>query len=85
MRRTTGQIVRLIGLALEVAGILAQALRTRTDQTGAPLSGHFPVLYVWIVVGVGFVLWMIGTTLIYWPRNRTRRQSSARKLGDLNL
>ena len=85
MSRSNGQIVRMIGLAIEVAGILAQALWTRTDQTGAPLPGNFSSLQVWIVVGVGFVLWLAGTILIYWPQNTGKRQSSARDVGDLNL
>lgn len=85
MRRTTGQVVRLIGLAIEVAGILAQSLWTRTDQTGAPLPGHFSPRQVWIVVGVGFVIWMTGTMLTYWPRNTTRSRSNTRNVGDLKL
>jgi hypothetical protein len=85
MKRRIGQVARLIGLAIEVAGILAQALWSRTDQTGAPLAGHFSSRQVWIVVGVGFVIWMIGTMLTYWPQNVTRRRLSTRDFGDLNL
>ena len=85
MRRSTGQIVRLIGLAIEVAGILAQALRTRNDQTGAPLPGHFSSRQVWIVVGVGFVIWMIGTILTYWPQPASKRRSSTEEVRELKL
>ncbi len=85
MRRSTGQIVRLIGLAIEVAGILAQTLWTRTDQTGAPLPGQFSSRQVWIIVGVGFVIWMIGTILTYWPQTGPGRRSSAGKLEELNF
>jgi len=85
MRRSTGQIVRLIGLAIEVAGILAQALWTRTDQTGDPLPGHFSSRQVWIVVGVGFVIWMIGTILTYWPQPASRRRSSTEEVRELKL
>jgi hypothetical protein len=74
----------LLGLAIEVAGIAAQLFRTRTDQTGAVLPGHFPASYIWLVVGLGFVLWLIGTTMMYWPRNNTSTQSNA-KISDLNL
>jgi hypothetical protein len=74
MRRSTGQIVRLIGLAIEVAGLFAQVLRTRTDQTGAPLPGQFSSRQVWIVVGVGFVIWMIGTILTYWQQSGQSRR-----------
>ena len=60
----TGQIVRTLGLLIEMLGILALVFRTRTDQAGAPLPGSFPVRLVWIVVGVGFVLWLVGTVMI---------------------
>ena len=85
MRRSTGQIVRLIGLAIEVAGILAQVLWTRTDQAGAPLPGQFSSRQVWIVVGFGFVIWMIGTILTYWPQPGQRRRSSTEDVGELKL
>ncbi len=85
MRRSTGQIVRLIGLAIEVAGILAQVLWTRTDQTGAPLPGQFSSRQVWILVGFGFVIWMIGTILTYWPQPGQRRRSSTEDVGELKL
>lgn len=85
MRRSTCQIVRLIGLAIEVAGILAQLLWTRTDQAGAPLPGHFSSRQVWIVVGVGFVIWMIGTILTYWPQPAPRWRSSTEDVGELKL
>lgn len=85
MSRRIGQIVRLIGLAIEVSGLLATVFRTSADQTGAPLPGHYSSRQVWIVVGVGFVIWMIGTILTYWPQNAPRRRSSNRDVGDLKL
>ena len=83
MRRSTGQILRLSGLAIEVAGLLAQVLWTRTDPTGAPLPGQFSSRQVWITVGVGFVIWMIGTILTYWPKPGQRRRSSNDDVGEL--
>jgi len=86
MRRPIGQIVRMLGLAIEMAGILALALWTRTDQAGAPLPGSFSSSQVWIVVGVGFVIWMIGTMLTYWPQPARKAGKSSRKDDrDLNL
>jgi hypothetical protein len=85
MKRTTGQIVRLIGLAIEVAGLLAQVVWTRTDQAGAPLPGQFSTRQVWIVVGCGFVIWIIGTILTYWPQPGPGRRSSTGKLEELKL
>ena len=85
MRRSSGQILRLIGLAIEVAGILAQVLWTRTDQTGAPLPGQFSSRQVWIVVGVGFVIWMIGTILTYWSQPGPGRRPRTEDVGELTL
>jgi len=85
MRRSSGQIVRLIGLAIEVVGILAQMLWTQTDQTGAPLPGHFSSRQVWIVVGVGFVIWMIGSIVTCWPQSAPGRRSSTSDVGELKL
>ena len=60
--------------------------RTRTDQAGVPLPGSFPVRLVWAVMGVGFVLWMIGTVMIYWTRRtRTERKASIDDDGELKL
>jgi hypothetical protein len=86
MRRPIGQIVRMLGLAVEMAGILALALWTRTDQAGVPLPGSFSSRQVWIVVGVGFVIWMIGAILTYWPQPARKAGKSSRKDDrDLNL
>ncbi len=85
MKRPTGQILRLIGLVTEVAGLLAQVTWTKTDQTGAPLPGQFSSRQVWITVGVGFVIWMIGTILTYWPHPGHDGRSSTEEIGELNL
>jgi len=85
MKRATGQIVRLIGLAIEVVGLLAQVVWTRTDQTGAPLPGQFSTRQVWIVVGCGFVIWIIGTILTYWPQPGLERRSSTGNVEELKL
>ena len=84
MNRSTGRVLRLIGLAIEVSGLLVQARWTKTDQTGVPLPGHFSSRQVWIAVGIGFVLWLIGTLLIYWQPGKRERSGSG-DLGELKL
>jgi hypothetical protein len=66
-RRLTGQILRMVGLLIEMLGILALAFWTRTDAAGAPLPGSFSARQVWIGVGAGFVIWLAGSLLLYWP------------------
>ena len=86
MRRVAGQIVRLIGLALEALGLLAQGFKTQTDDAGLPLPGNFSSHQVWTVVGVGFVMWLTGTLLIYWPPfPRSRRSGPEPHRGGLRL
>ena len=76
MNRMTGQLMRMAGLFIEMLGILALALRTRTGPDGVPLPGHFPERPVWVVVALGFILWLAGTLIIYWPRRSDRNAIS---------
>ena len=86
MNRFTGQIVRTLGLLIEMLGILALVFRTRTDQAGVPLPGSFSTRLVWTVVGVGFVIWLVGTVMTYWPRpTRAERPASMDDDGKLKL
>jgi len=80
MNQLTGQIVRMIGLLIESLGLLILVFRTGTEQAGVPLPGSFSPPLVWAVVGAGFVIWLVGTVMIYWARSG-RAQSKA-KLGD---
>jgi hypothetical protein len=85
MHRSTGQILRFVGLLIEMLGILGLAFWTRTDPAGTPLPGSFPPRLAWIVVGLGFVIWLAGNTLIYWPRVEHKRKSSKSRIDDLQL
>jgi hypothetical protein len=73
-RRLTGQILRMLGLLIELLGIVALALWTRTDAAGAPLPGSFSARQVWIAVGVGFVIWLAGSLLLYLPGPSSAKQ-----------
>ncbi len=75
MTRNTGHIVRIIGLMTEMLGIwgvygsnrvLSQPLFTLTDGTVITRS--------WAAVGVGFVLWLTGTILVYTTRPKRKRR-----------
>jgi hypothetical protein len=86
MNSVTGQIVRTVGLFIEMLGILALLFRTQTDQAGIPLPGSFPRPLVLAVTGVGFVIWMIGTMMIYWSRRvRAERKGRIEDDGELKL
>jgi hypothetical protein len=68
MTRFIGQILRILGLLIEMLGILVVALWARGDAGGGDPPGSFSLRLAWTAVAVGFVIWLIGTTLIYWPR-----------------
>jgi hypothetical protein len=86
MPRFTGQILRILGLLIEMLGILALVFRTGTDEAGVPLPGSFPPRLVWGAVAFGFVIWLVGTILNYWARSAPGSQPSHRNSDlDLNL
>jgi hypothetical protein len=68
MSSFTGQIVRTLGLFIEMLGILALVFHSRTDQAGVPPPGSVSMILIWTVVGVGFLTWLVGTVMIYWTR-----------------
>ncbi len=70
MTRTTGQILRMLGLLIEMVGILALLVWNRTDGAGVPLPGSLSARQVWTVVITGFVIWLVGSILFYWSRPR---------------
>ena len=67
----TGQIVRLLGLFMEMFGLAAVALGGR--EGGRPLFG-MTTNQVWSIVAVGFVFWLTGTFLIYQEAARRREE-----------
>jgi hypothetical protein len=70
--RLTGQILRITGLLIEMLGILAYGLRTRADVPLPSLIRQLPSDSLWILIGIGFATWLLGTILAYWPRPKPR-------------
>ncbi len=86
MTRTTGQILRMLGLLIEMAGILVMLVWNRTDGAGAPLPGSLSSRQVWTIVIAGFVIWLVGGILFYWPRpGRNKPQGNRADYHELNL
>jgi drug/metabolite transporter (DMT)-like permease len=72
--RRTGQFLRLLGLVIEFAGVIG-VVRERGGQAipmvripGGPVASA-----AWVAVGLGFVLWLVGTILL--AANRPARRS----------
>jgi hypothetical protein len=69
MKKLVGQLLRLGGLVVEMLGVWA-VMKGGEGRfaTRISLPGLEPVPLAWIGVGLGFVLWLIGTVLVYSSR-----------------
>jgi hypothetical protein len=73
MRTTTGQIIRISGLLIEMLGIWGVYNGAgNKDQPVLQLPGGTAVSPAWIAVGLGFVLWLTGTIFVYGGRPRRK-------------
>jgi hypothetical protein len=83
-RRVAGQILRYVGLLVEMLGILAAASSGRRDDGGPAAAAGLSMRQIWVVVGTGFVLWLVGNVLTYWPggdgRGRMRSRAGTHDL-----
>jgi hypothetical protein len=70
--------MRIGGLIVEMLGVLAVMKGNEgIFATKLQLPGFEPVPLAWVGVALGFVLWLIGTVLVYWsrpPRNASSRE-----------
>jgi hypothetical protein len=69
MRKTTGHVIRISGLLIEMLGIWG-VFHPTTDKVELP--GGTVVSLAWVAVGLGFVLWLTGTILVYSGRSRRK-------------
>ncbi len=79
MRSFHGQILRMLGLLIEMLGILGLAQFWRTGEGQTPFPAFLSLRLAWIVVGVGFAIWLFGSILIYWPRSRRSASNPERE------
>ena len=73
MRKTTGHVIRISGLLIELLGIWS-VFNVPADSKHASLElpGGTVLPLAWLAVGLGFVLWFTGTLLVYAPRFRQK-------------
>jgi hypothetical protein len=79
--RTTGQLLRMIGLLIEMVGAVAVVRERGGDQgfrVRIPGGSTYPA--AWVAVAVGFVVWLVGRTLIAATRPPRRNEPPS---GDL--
>jgi hypothetical protein len=70
MRKTTGHVIRITGLLIEMLGIWGVFNASGDkDRARLELPGGTVVPVAWLAVGLGFVLWLTGTFLVYAARS----------------
>ncbi len=71
MPANIGQIVRIVGLLMEMFGLAAVALGGRDGERGfLGMTSN----QVWSIVVVGFAFWLTGTILIFRETARRREE-----------
>jgi uncharacterized membrane protein len=85
MKRSLGQILRFVGLLIELLGILVLVFRTGTDEQGVPLPGSWTPRVAWELIVAGFAIWLAGTIVNYWIRTGKHDKGPRKSSLDLNL
>jgi hypothetical protein len=79
MAKLVGQFMRIGGLLVEMLGVYAVMKGNEGNfAMKVRLPGFEPILLGWLGVAVGFVLWLVGTALVYW--SRPPRKASTREI-----
>jgi hypothetical protein len=74
MNKTTGHIIRMIGMLIEMLGVwgVYQASQSKTPWLiSIPGKGTIPV--AWLAVFVGLCIWLAGVFIVYSYRPPVRR------------
>lgn len=78
--RYTGQILRIIGLLIEMFGLAAFAMSPKGVAADARGWLGLTTQQIWLIVIVGFVIWLTGTIMIHatapggWLAGRRRSE-----------
>ncbi len=77
MKKPVGQFMRLGGLIIEMLGVWA-VFQSGGDKPPATiqLPGMAPASLPWIGIGLGFLLWLVGSALVYSTRSSRKAPSS---------
>jgi hypothetical protein len=77
MTKTTGHVIRMFGMLIEMLGVwgVYQASNSKTPwQISIPGAGPMPV--AWLAVFVGLIVWLTGVFIVY--SNKPLRQKKMR-------
>ncbi len=73
MYKTIGHLIRMSGLLIEMV-VLWAVMTGRIDNESGTLSlpDGRTVPAAWVAVGFGFMIWLVGTMIVYSARSRRR-------------
>jgi hypothetical protein len=82
MTRTTGHLIRYTGLLIEMLGVWGvYNSYGQKDPAGIRLPGGDVVPWTWIVVTLGFAIWLTGTIIVFASRSPKRPLREDNQLG----
>jgi hypothetical protein len=66
MNKTTGHIIRMIGMVIEMLGVwgVYQASNSNTPWV-ISIPGAGPIAVAWLAVFVGLIVWLGGVFIVY--------------------
>ena len=66
MTKTTGHIIRMIGMLIEMIGVwgVYQANNSKSPWL-ISIPGSGPIFVAWIPVFVGLIIWLTGVFIVY--------------------
>ena len=73
MRPETGRMLRRIAYVLEAVSMLGLLSIARRGGEPGRFAGLAAAQWLSAGLALGLSLWVVGTTILYWPRKRTRR------------
>ena len=84
MSKTTGHIIRMIGMLIEMLGVwgVYQASNSKTPWViSIPGAGTMPV--AWLAVFVGLIIWLAGVFIVYSNKPFRHKKMRFRRRGSL--
>lgn len=70
MTRAQGLMLRRVGLFLEAISLFSLLMVAQGKVEVWKRTGLDPSLVLTAGVAIGFVLWLTGTTVMYWPKRK---------------
>jgi hypothetical protein len=78
MSKTTGHIVRMIGMLIEMFGVWGVYQASKTENPWAiSIPGATSVPVAWLAVFAGLFIWLAGVFIVYTHRPAHSKQSQA--------